>query len=90
VDRYALVMYEALEPTCVLIFARESPTAVCQRLGKRHPNQDTTLQITPRTCVASEASGLPSPLLASSASLHTDMARQQNADLETQTDGVTG
>lgn len=46
VDRYTLVMYEDLEPTGVLIFGRSSLAEVCRRLGKRHPNQETTLQIT--------------------------------------------
>lgn len=33
---------------CVLIFDRTTLVQVCQRLGKRHPNQDTTLQLTRR------------------------------------------
>jgi len=45
-DRYALVVYEALEPIAVLIFERATLGEVCRRLGKRHPNQETTLQIT--------------------------------------------
>ena len=47
VDRYALVVYESLEPTSVLIFSRGTLGHVCQRLGKRHPSQDTTIQVTP-------------------------------------------
>ena len=46
-DRYALVTFEDLVPVDVLIFERAGLGQVCQRLGKRHPNQDVTLQITP-------------------------------------------
>lgn len=46
-DKYALVMFEDLVPTDVLVFDRTGLGAVCSRLGKRHPNQDLTLQITP-------------------------------------------
>ena len=46
VDRYALVLFESLEPTRVLIFSSATIADVCRRLGKRHPNQETSLQIT--------------------------------------------
>lgn len=47
VDQYALVLYEALEPTAVLIFSNFRLGDVCRVLGKRHGNQDRTLQLTP-------------------------------------------
>lgn len=46
-DRYALVMFEDLVPMDVLVFGRKGLGAVCARLGKRHPHQEVTLQITP-------------------------------------------
>lgn len=46
-DRYALVMFEDLVPMDVLIFDPRGLGAACARLGKRHPNQDLILQITP-------------------------------------------
>lgn len=46
VNRYALVIFESLEPTGVLIFSSDTLRDVCRRLGKRHPNQDRTLQVT--------------------------------------------
>ena len=48
VDRYVLVIYESLDPVGVVIFDGRSLAEVCTRLGKRHPNQETTLQLTPR------------------------------------------
>lgn len=45
-DRYALVVYESLEPLAVLIFERDTLGRVGALLGKRHGNQDTTLQVT--------------------------------------------
>lgn len=46
-DYYAVVFFEHLRVTTVLIFRRESLFEVCQELKKRHPNQETILQITP-------------------------------------------
>ena len=47
-DQYAVVIIEALRPTTVLIFARDTLADVCAALGKRHPDQVTTLQLTQR------------------------------------------
>lgn len=47
-DRYALVTFEDLRPQAVLVFARETIEEVCRLLGKRHPDQDTCLQLTRR------------------------------------------
>ena len=47
-DRYALVVFEAFDPKSVVVFRRASLGAVCAALGKRHPNQDVTLQLTER------------------------------------------
>lgn len=44
-DLYALLIVEDLEPTALLIFEKEGLARVCARLGKRHGNQDTTLQL---------------------------------------------
>jgi hypothetical protein len=46
VDFYALVIVEALEPVAVIGFPRDGLHAVCHKLGKRHPDQGTTLQLT--------------------------------------------
>jgi len=45
-DFYALVIVEALEPTAVTCFARHTLAQVCAQLGKRHPQQERTLQLT--------------------------------------------
>lgn len=45
-DFYALVLVEALEPTAVICFSRDTLGQVCARLGKRHPHQERTLQLT--------------------------------------------
>lgn len=45
-DRYALVLVEALEPKAVICFARETLSDVCARLRKRHAHQERTLQLT--------------------------------------------
>jgi hypothetical protein len=47
VDRYALVVFEDLEPQHVLVFPRDL-TAICAALGKRHGSQDRLLQMTRR------------------------------------------
>jgi hypothetical protein len=47
-DEYALVIFEDLLPTAVLIFHRSTLARVGGWLGKRHPNQDVTLQLTRR------------------------------------------
>ena len=45
-DFYALVIVEALEPTAVICFARDTLAQVCAQLGKRHPHQERTLRLT--------------------------------------------
>jgi hypothetical protein len=47
-DRYALVVFEDFDPNAVLVFPREAMGAICALLGKRHPNQARTLQLTHR------------------------------------------
>ena len=47
-DEYALVIFVALRLQSVLIFQLETLGQVCARLQKRHPEQDTTLQLTHR------------------------------------------
>lgn len=46
IDRYAVVLVEDLAPTLVLIFTRATIGRVCRLLQKRHPDQDSTLQLT--------------------------------------------
>lgn len=45
-DAYAIVFYESLLPVSVVLLPVRGLEAVCAALGKRHPNQDTTLQLT--------------------------------------------
>lgn len=45
-DQYALVIFEHFELSAVLLFERTSLGRVCQLIGKRHPNQEHTLQLT--------------------------------------------
>jgi hypothetical protein len=45
-DAYAIVFYESLLPVSVLLLPARRLTDVGRALGKRHPNQDTTLQLT--------------------------------------------
>jgi hypothetical protein len=45
-DRYALVIFEALDLVGLVIFERDGLEAVCTALKKRHPNQAETLQFT--------------------------------------------
>lgn len=47
VDAYALMLIEGLEPRAVLWFERNTLRDVCAALGKRHPDQDRLLQLTP-------------------------------------------
>jgi hypothetical protein len=47
-DRYALVVFEAFDPKAVLVFPREAIGSICALLGKRHPNQERSLQLTRR------------------------------------------
>ncbi len=47
-EDYALVFFEAMQLTVVVVFPRETIASVCAELGKRHPNQDHTLQLTRR------------------------------------------
>jgi hypothetical protein len=45
-DRYALLIVEALDAKALVVFSREGLAGACSELGKRHPNQDPTLQFT--------------------------------------------
>ncbi len=47
-DDYALVVFESFELRAVLTFPREALAAVGRLLGKRHPHQERTLQLTNR------------------------------------------
>ena len=47
-DAYALVVIEDFEPRHVLIFRKDCLAEVGAALGKRHPSQDTILQLTRR------------------------------------------
>ncbi len=47
-DAYALVFFEELLPIAVILFPRASIAQVCRALGKRHPNQEVSLQLTRR------------------------------------------
>ena len=44
-DLYALVIFEDLRPISVIVFPRML-SAICAFLGKKHPGQETTLQLT--------------------------------------------
>jgi hypothetical protein len=48
VHEYALVVFVNLQLETVLIFNSETLTQVCALLGKKHPDQDKTLQFTRR------------------------------------------
>lgn len=48
VDLYALLVVEALDAKTLLVFERGSLADVAASLGKRHPNQDVTIQFTRR------------------------------------------
>ena len=45
-DRYALVVFEDLDPRAVIVFEREQLAGVGDALGKRHRDLDVTLQLT--------------------------------------------
>mgnify|MGYP001488444613 CR=1 FL=1 len=45
-DWYALAVFEAFELVAVVCLPRHAMPTVCQRLGKRHPDQSTSLQLT--------------------------------------------
>ena len=45
-DSYALMIFEDLMPTGVVVFSRRNLAAVGAALGKRHPDQARTLQLT--------------------------------------------
>jgi hypothetical protein len=47
-DAYALVVVEDLDPKHVLLFRRAGLAEICALLGKRHPDQERTLQLTRR------------------------------------------
>lgn len=44
-DKYALLVVEDLDPKALLVFTRKGLAGVCARLGKRHGEQDLTLQL---------------------------------------------
>jgi hypothetical protein len=48
IDLYALLIVEALDAKTLLIFSRPLLASVASALRKRHPNQDTTIQLTRR------------------------------------------
>ena len=45
-DTYAIVFYESLLPVSIVMLPARGLAPICAALGKRHPNQDTTLQLT--------------------------------------------
>ena len=45
-DAYAIVFFEALLPVSVIVFPADRLEAIGAELGKKHPNQATTLQLT--------------------------------------------
>ncbi len=47
-DRFALVVYEALDVRALLVFSAPRIAEVCARLGKRHRDTDTRLGLTQR------------------------------------------
>ena len=53
-DRYALLIVEALDAKALVVFSREGLAGVCSELGKRHPNQELTLQFTELTTKRSQ------------------------------------
>lgn len=46
VDLYALLIVEALDARTLLVFERDTVGSVAAALGKKHPDQDTTIQFT--------------------------------------------
>ena len=48
VGAYAIVFFTDLRPETVLIFPKQQLKHICERLRKRHPKQDTELQLTQR------------------------------------------
>lgn len=45
-DDYAIVFFEALLPISVVVLSKERLVEINSMLGKRHPRQDVTLQLT--------------------------------------------
>lgn len=45
-DSYAIVFFESLLPTATIILPRVGLKAIGEALGKKHPNLDSTLQLT--------------------------------------------
>jgi hypothetical protein len=45
-DDYAIVFFEALLPVTAIVFRCDRLAEITAALGKRHPNQETTLQLT--------------------------------------------
>lgn len=52
VDRYALLIVEDLDAKALVVFSKTGLQRVCTLLGKRHPNQDRTLQFGRRNYLA--------------------------------------
>ena len=48
VEECALVVFVAMQLKAVFLFSRKTIAETCRLLGKRHPNQDVSLQITKR------------------------------------------
>jgi len=48
IDFYALVFFENLQLTAILMFSRAGIEGVCRALNKRHPDQHISLQLTQR------------------------------------------
>lgn len=48
VNEYALVIYISLKLESIIVFKRETLGQVCKLLGKKHPNQNISLQFTKR------------------------------------------
>lgn len=46
VDTFALVVFEQHAPRSILLFTKAHIAKLCNRLGKRHKNQDTGIQFT--------------------------------------------
>lgn len=45
-DKYALVVFASLLPKAMFVFSRNKLRSVCQELGKKHPDKESTLQFT--------------------------------------------
>jgi hypothetical protein len=73
-DRYALVVFEALDPKGVLVFSPGSLGEVCAWLGKRHGNHELTLQLTQANYLRLVADPGRSPTLGVEVFLYSTLA----------------